>query len=79
MMVRGGVSSGAPPAAADALAAAVARMNADKDYAEEAIKTIGFVPEYTTGPNTNREVREGLTVKPEVKAFIADYMKKAGK
>lgn len=70
---------GSPRAAAEALSAAVARMNEDKAYAEEAIKVIGFVPEYTIGPNTNREVREGLSVRPEIKAFIADYVKKGGK
>jgi hypothetical protein len=67
---------GSPQAATDALMVAVARLNADKAYAEEALKTIGFVPEYTIGPNTNREVREGLTVSPELKAFIAEYVKK---
>jgi tripartite-type tricarboxylate transporter receptor subunit TctC len=70
---------GSPQAAIDALSAAVARMNEDKAYAAEARKVIGFVPEYTTGPNTNREVREGLTVRPEIKAFIADYVKKGGR
>ena len=54
-------------------------MNEDKAYAEDAIKTIGFVPEYATGPDTNREVREGLSVSPEIKAFIADYVKKGSK
>jgi tripartite-type tricarboxylate transporter receptor subunit TctC len=70
---------GAPKAAADALSLAVAKLNDDPEYAEEATKVIGFVPEYTTGPDTNRQVREGLTVKPEFKAFIADYVKKGGR
>ena len=34
-------------------------MNNDKVYAADAMKTIGFVPEYATGPNTNHEVRDG--------------------
>jgi tripartite-type tricarboxylate transporter receptor subunit TctC len=70
---------GAPPAAIAALQAAVVRMNEDKAYADDALKVIGFVPEYTTGPDTNREVREGLSVRPEIKAFIADYVKKGNK
>jgi hypothetical protein len=41
------------------------------------MKVIGFVPEYTTGPDTNREVREGISVSPEIKAFIASYVKKS--
>jgi hypothetical protein len=55
------------------------RLNEDKDYVDEALKVIGFVPEYTAGPGTNREVREGLSIRPEIKAFIADYAKKGGK
>jgi tripartite-type tricarboxylate transporter receptor subunit TctC len=68
-----------PRQALDALSVAVARLNEDKVYAEEALKTIGFVPEYTTGPDTNRQVREGISVRPEIKAFIADYVKKGAK
>jgi hypothetical protein len=68
-----------PRAAIDALTVAVARLNEDKAYAEEALKIIGFVPEYTTGPDTNRQVREGLSVRPEIKAFIADYVKKGSR
>jgi hypothetical protein len=67
---------GAPQAASDALAAAVVRLNNDKAYADEALKTIGFVPEYTTGPDTNRTVRESLSISPELKAFIVDYVKR---
>ena len=70
---------GAPAAALDALRTAVARLNADKAYADDAVRSIGFVPEYETGPHTNRQVREGLTVRPEIRAFIADYVKKRGK
>ena len=46
------------------LQAALVRMNADKAYAADAMKTIGFVPEYATGPNTSHEVRTALTVSP---------------
>jgi hypothetical protein len=67
---------GTPQAAADALYAAVTRLNNDKAYADEALKVIGFVPEYATGPDTNRQVRDGISVTPELKAFIADYVKK---
>ena len=70
---------GAPQAAAAALQAAVVRLNEDRAYGDDAFKVIGFVPEYTTGPDTNREMREGLTVRPQIKAFIADYVKKGGK
>ncbi len=48
---------GAPQQAVEALRAAVVRMNTDPIYAADAMKTIGFVPEYATGPNTSHEVR----------------------
>jgi hypothetical protein len=70
---------GAPRPAADALREALVRLNNDKDYAVDAIKTIGFIPEYVTGPNTNHEVRTALIVSPEMRAFIADYVKKANR
>ena len=41
---------GAPRPAVEALQAALVRLNNDKAYAADAMKTIGFVPEYTTGP-----------------------------
>ena len=70
---------GAPKPAVDALRAAVVRMNSDPVYAADAMKTIGFVPEYATGPNTNHEVRTALTVTPQMRAFLTDYVKKANR
>jgi tripartite-type tricarboxylate transporter receptor subunit TctC len=70
---------GAPQPAVDALREAVARMNNDAVYAADAMKTIGFVPEYATGPNTNHEVRTGLAVSPQMRAFLIDYAKKANR
>jgi len=69
----------APPAAVTALRAAVLRLNADKAYAEDAIKIMGFVPEYEGGPDTNAQVRKVLNVRPELRAFIADYLKSGRK
>ena len=70
---------GAPKPAVDALRDAVTRMNSDPVYAADAMKTIGFVPEYATGPNTNHEVRTALTVTPQMRAFLADYVKKVNR
>jgi tripartite-type tricarboxylate transporter receptor subunit TctC len=70
---------GVTPAAAAALRAAVQQLNNDPAFAEDALKAIGFVPEYAAGPDTNREVRQALVVKPEIRAFTADYIRKAGK
>jgi tripartite-type tricarboxylate transporter receptor subunit TctC len=68
-----------PEASLAALRAAVLALNSDKAFAEDALKTIGFVPEYIAGPETNRQVRRALVVKPEIKVFVADYIKNANK
>ncbi|MGE5538237.1 MAG: hypothetical protein ACM30I_06450 [Gemmatimonas sp.] len=69
----------APQAAIDTVRAALLKLNDDKDYADEAVKQIGYVPEYVAGPDTNRHVREALNTTPEMRSFMQDYIKKAGK
>jgi tripartite-type tricarboxylate transporter receptor subunit TctC len=66
---------GSPKAAADALRTAVARLNDDKEYAEDAMKTIQFVPHYETGADINERIRRRLEVNPQIRAFVADYIK----
>jgi tripartite-type tricarboxylate transporter receptor subunit TctC len=66
---------GAPQAAVDALRAAIARVNADKAYAEEAERTFSFVPHWRAGADTPAMVQTALAVRPEVRTFLADYMK----
>jgi hypothetical protein len=58
-------------------ARALARLNNDKDYAEEAMKIIQFVPQYETGADINGRIRKRLEVKPEIRRFVADYIKSA--
>jgi tripartite-type tricarboxylate transporter receptor subunit TctC len=70
---------GSPPAAVDALRTALARLNEDKDYGEEALRTIQFAPHYETGPDINERVRPRLTVPPAIRSFVLDYMKRAPK
>jgi hypothetical protein len=69
----------APEAAVTALRNATARLNKDPAFAEDSIKSLGFVPNYVTGPDTNRLARQTLTVRPETRAFVADYIKRANK
>ena len=66
---------GAPQPAIEALRTAIARVNVDKAYAEEAEKTFGFVPQWAAGPDTPKVAQTALTVRPEVRAFLTDYMK----
>ena len=70
---------GAPASALETLRAATLRLNNDKAFAEEALKTMGFVPEFVAGPDTNRQVRQALVLKPEVRAFVASYVRSANK
>lgn len=65
---------GVPPAAGEALRAAVATLNRDRQFAEEAQQTFGFVPDFRTGPHIGEEVRRMLRVTPATKAFLQDYM-----
>jgi hypothetical protein len=43
------------------------------------MKALGFVPDFVTGADTNRLARQTLNVRPEVRAFVADYIKRANK
>ena len=63
----------------ECLVAQVAQLANDKAYAQDAMKTIGFVPDYETGPDTNAQVLQGIAVRPEIRAFIADYVKKGSR
>ena len=70
---------GSPYAAVETLRSAMAELDGDAEYAEDARRTIGFVPEWQTGPETNARVSAGLSVRPETKAFITDYIKTPAK
>ena len=70
---------GTPPEARKALANAIVELNADKDHAAEAMNTIGFVPEWQVGPDVNQTVRSVLSMRPEVRSFLLDYIKAADK
>jgi putative tricarboxylic transport membrane protein len=69
----------APKQAVDALRQAVLRLNDDQAYLDEAQKAMGEAPEYVSSPNLNDTVRHGLSIKPELKAFIEDYVKRGEK
>jgi tripartite-type tricarboxylate transporter receptor subunit TctC len=66
---------GAPQPAIDAWRTAIARVNDDPAYAEEAEKTFGFVPQWKAGSDTPKVAQSALSVSPDVRAFLADYIK----
>jgi tripartite-type tricarboxylate transporter receptor subunit TctC len=65
----------APQAAVEALRAAVLRLNGDAAFAEDATRAMGFVPQYEASPDTDRQVRQALALRPEIRTFVADYIK----
>ena len=66
---------GSPQAAQDALRSALARLNDDKEYAADTMKAMQFVPHYETGADINARVRRALTVSPEIRTFVLNYMR----
>ena len=64
---------GSPQAASEALWAAFEKLNDDPAFAEESNKAIGFVPDFETGPKVGPQVRQALTIKPEIKQFVDRY------
>jgi tripartite-type tricarboxylate transporter receptor subunit TctC len=66
---------GVPPEAQGALRTALARLNNDKDYAADTMKAMQFVPHYATGADINTRVRRALTVSPEIRTFVNNYMR----
>jgi tripartite-type tricarboxylate transporter receptor subunit TctC len=69
---------GSPLAAQEALRTALTRLNNDKEYAADTIKAMQFVPHYETSADINARVRRALTVSPEIRTFVTNYMR-AGK
>ena len=70
---------GAPKEAVAMLRAAMLKLNEDKDYQDEAQRTINEAPEYVANPDINEEVRKGVSVRPEVRTFIDEYVKKGSR
>jgi putative tricarboxylic transport membrane protein len=69
------MAPGAPQPAIDALRAAINRVNGDPAYAEDAEKTFGFVPRWEAKSHTPKVAQTALSVAPEVRTFLTDYMK----
>lgn len=70
---------GTPKEAVAALRAAMAKLNDDPAYLDEAQKAIGEAPEYVAHASLNEDVRRALVVPPAVKAFMDDYVKRVDK
>jgi tripartite-type tricarboxylate transporter receptor subunit TctC len=73
------LAPGTPRAAYDAVSKAIERLNHDKEFAAEAVKTIEFAPDYPTAPDMSMTVRAMLHATPEMRTFINDYMRNVPK
>lgn len=70
---------GASPAAAAELRAAVMRLGHDKDFDAESLKMMGFEPDYMSAPDIAVKMRAMLVASPQVRAFVADYIRQGQK
>jgi tripartite-type tricarboxylate transporter receptor subunit TctC len=68
-----------PPAAVAALRKALLALNDDPDYAADAMTAMQFVPHYEVSDTLDRTVRDRLSIPPQMRSFILDYMKKVAK
>jgi tripartite-type tricarboxylate transporter receptor subunit TctC len=66
---------GVPPAAMEAMRAAIEGLDNDKEFAADAIRTIEFAPDYPAAPDTSRKVRAMMAASPQMRDFINDYMR----
>ena len=67
---------GAPKAAVDAVRTALRKLNDDKEFAADAQKRFGYVPEYSAGDDVASEIRNAVAVKDEIRKFVPGYIKK---
>lgn len=66
-----------PKESVAALRTAMLKLNDDKEYQEEASRTIGEAPEYIAGVDINDEAKRLMTIEPGLKKFLNDYAARA--
>jgi tripartite-type tricarboxylate transporter receptor subunit TctC len=64
-------------AAITSLRDGIVDLNNDKDYAAEAVRSLGYAPEWVAGEAVNAQVRRALSITPAMRSFIASYVKNA--
>ena len=70
---------GAPRSAYDALSKAINKLADDKEFAEESMKVMEFIPEYETAPDMSQQIRAMLVASPEMRKYINDYTRNVPK
>jgi tripartite-type tricarboxylate transporter receptor subunit TctC len=64
----------APEGAKAALRKAVAKLNTDRDYMDDAVKTFGYVPEWVADQNVTPKVRKALVLPEKTRAFLKHFI-----
>jgi tripartite-type tricarboxylate transporter receptor subunit TctC len=65
---------GVPKESLEAMQQAIARLNSDKAYGEDAMKTFGFIPEWTANAQVQERVRKNLVLPDNVRVFLEKYI-----
>lgn len=65
---------GVPKEAHEAMQIAIARLNTDTAYGGDAMKTFGFVPEWTANAQVQERVRKNLVLPENVRVFLDKYI-----
>ena len=66
-----------PDAAMQAMRTAIGKLETDSEYAQEAQKLVGFVPDYESSENVEADVRKALSIPAEDKEWLMNYIKNA--
>ena len=66
---------GTPKAAVEDIRAALQRMSADPAFVAESTRTFGYVPEIISGAEVPEQIRQALSVSPQMRTWVTDYIK----
>lgn len=66
-----------PDGALQAMRTAISKLESDKEYAQEAQKLVGFVPDYEASDSVEGDVRKALAIPSEDKDWLMNYVKNA--
>ena len=65
---------GVPKAAIEAMREAIRKLATDREFASDAERAVGFVPDYEAGDDVQQQVNKALSVPADDREFIAEYI-----
>lgn len=66
-----------PDAAMQSMRLAIGKLETDEEYSREALKLVGFVPDYESSPSVEEDVRRALSIPGEDKEWLLNYVRSA--